>query len=193
MNLPSGQCAGNWPFSDLPVSMPCGTTGHPMKVERTNRVVIAVKGEPAPGGSKSAFLHRSTGRIVVTDAGGKRTKVWRSLVAAAARMAMGSQEVIAPPIGVTVVFRVTRPKSHLTLRGALRLGSPVLPVSRPDATKLLRSTEDALTGIVWGDDAHIAEQWVYRIYARPDEEPGATITAYHIAVSHADGLAWEAK
>ena len=164
-----------------------------MKVDRTNRVCFTVHGEPAPGGSKSAFLHRSTGRIVVTDAGGKRTKEWRSSVAAAARIAMGPREVLTPPIGITMVFRMQRPKSHLTPRGALRIGSPVLPISRPDATKLLRSTEDALTGIVWGDDAHIAEQWIYRIYARPDESPGATITAYHIAVSQADGLAWEDK
>jgi hypothetical protein len=36
-----------------------------MKCERTDRVAITVQGEPAPGGSKNAFLHRATGRIVV--------------------------------------------------------------------------------------------------------------------------------
>ncbi len=59
-----------------------------MKCERTDRVAITVQGEPAPGGSKNAFLHRATGRIVVTDAGGKRNKDWRKAVAAAAREAI---------------------------------------------------------------------------------------------------------
>ena len=162
-----------------------------MKCERTDRVAITVQGEPAPGGSKNAFLHRATGRIVVTDAGGKRNKDWRKAVAAAAREAMAGREVLTPPIGLTMIFRVERPKSHYTSKGALRTGSPVVPVVRPDLTKLVRSTEDALTGIVWGDDAHIAEQWLYRIYAHPEEPTGVQITAYHLAIRQADGIAWE--
>lgn len=162
-----------------------------MKAERVNRVQVIVHGDPAPGGSKSAFLNRRTGKIIVTDAAGVRNKRWRAAVAAAARHVMGSRELIAPPIGLTILFRVTRPQSHLTKSGALRLGSPVLPVTRPDLTKLIRSTEDALTGILWSDDAQIAEQWTARMYALPDEQPGAVITAYHIAVSSAEGLAWE--
>ena len=162
-----------------------------MKTTRTDRVAFHVEGEPAPGGSKNAFLHRSTGRIVVTDAGGRRTKDWRRAVAAAARIAMGDREVLTPPIGLTITFRMTRPKSHLTSKGFLRKGAPVVPIVRPDMTKLLRSTEDACTGILWGDDAGICEQLIYRIYAHPDEPAGAHITAYHIRMSQADGLAPE--
>jgi Holliday junction resolvase RusA-like endonuclease len=162
-----------------------------MRTQRLDRVAFHVEGEPAPGGSKSAFFHKHTGRIVVTDAGGKRTKQWRTLVATAARVAMEAREVIAPPIGLTITFRMTRPASHLTKSGNLRKGAPIVPIVRPDVTKLLRSTEDALTGILWGDDAHICEQLIYRIYAHPDEQAGAHITAYHVELSQADGLAPE--
>lgn len=157
----------------------------------SERICFDVEGMPAPGGSKSAFRHRHTGRIVVVDAGGKRNKQWRALVAAAGRQAMANREMPQPPLLLTVMFRMPRPQSHLNRHGKLRRTSPVLPVTRPDLTKLLRSTEDALTGIVWSDDASIAEQWVARIYAAPGEQVGARITVSSIRVSRADGLSWE--
>lgn len=156
-----------------------------------DRVWFDVLGIPAPGGSKNAFRHRSTGRIVVVDAGGQRTKNWRAAVAAAGREAMKAREMPAPPLLLTVMFRMPRPASHLNRVGKLRRTSPVLPIVRPDLTKLLRSTEDALTGIAWADDSHIAEQWVARMYVHPGEQPGARITVSSIRVSRADGLAWE--
>lgn len=160
-------------------------------MERAERVWFDVFGTPAPGGSKNAFRHRHTGRIVVVDAGGKRTKDWRAAVAAAGRIAMNGRGILQPPLVLTVMFRMPRPKSHLTSSGKLRRTSPVLPVSRPDLTKLLRSTEDALTGIVWADDSHISEQFVARMYAHPNDQPGARITVSQCKVSRSDGLSWE--
>jgi len=160
-------------------------------MQARERLWFDVEGTPAPGGSKSAFRHRSTGRIVVVDAGGKRNKVWRAQVAAAGRAAMAGKECMKPPLMLTVLFRMPRPQSHLNRAGKLRRSSPVLPTVRPDLTKLLRSTEDALTGIVWSDDSHIAEQWVARMYALPGQAAGARITVSTIRVSSADGLAWE--
>lgn len=156
-----------------------------------DRVWFDVDGTPAPGGSKNAFRNRCTGRIVVVDAGGKRNRDWRAAVAAAGRAAMAGRDMPAPPLMLTVVFRMPRPQAHLNRHGKLRRSSPVLPVSRPDLTKLLRSTEDALTGIVYADDAAIAEQWVAKLYAHPNEKPGARITVSSIKVSRADGISWE--
>ena len=156
-----------------------------------DRVWFDVVGMPAPGGSKNAFRNPRTGRIVVVDAGGKRNKDWRAAVAAAGREAMQGREMPAPPLLFTVLFRMPRPAAHLNRHGKLRRTSPVLPIVRPDLTKLVRSTEDALTGIAWHDDSHIAEQWVARMYAHPGEQPGARITISSIVVTRADGLAWE--
>ena len=162
-----------------------------MTQHRLPRIVFDVFGTPAPGGSKSAFRHRSTGRIVVVDAGGKRTKDWRAAVAAAGREAMEGREPLNPPLALTVLFRMPRPASHLNRQGKLRRSSPVFPVARPDLTKLLRSTEDALTGIAWADDATIVEQWVAKLYAHPSEKPGARITVRELRVSASDSLEWE--
>ena len=160
-------------------------------MKTANRVWFDVVGMPAPGGSKSAFRHRSTGRIVVVDAGGKRNKDWRAAVAAAGREAMQGREMPAPPLMLTVLFKMPRPAAHLNSKGKLRRTSPVLPIVRPDLTKLVRATEDALTGIAWADDSQIAEQWVARMYANPGDQPGARITVSSIVVTRADGLAWE--
>ena len=44
---------------------------------------------------------------------------------------------------------------------------------------LLRSTEDAMTGIVWHDDSQIVEQNIHRTYSS-SEDTGARITVYSI-------------
>ena len=71
-----------------------------------------------------------------------------------------------------------RPKGHYrTGKNALilRKNAPEHPTTKPDATKLLRSTEDALTGILWKDDAQIWCQNVTKTYG---ECPGAQIQVW---------------
>jgi Holliday junction resolvase RusA-like endonuclease len=130
-----------------------------------------VPGDPAPGGSKRAF--RRGRRIVVTD-DCKRNKAWRATVALYARAAF-RRPASRNPLRVTATFFIRRPRSHYgTGRNAsvVRASAPPMPTSKPDATKLWRSTEDALTGIIWVDDAQIVEQTVAKQYAAT---PGAMI------------------
>ena len=138
-----------------------------------------VEGHPSPGGSKNAFRNPRTGRIVVVDAGGKKTKVWRQAVAAAGALAMRGRPLLAAPIGVVFDFRMSRPKAHYHADGRIRRDAPPVPIVRPDATKLQRSTEDALTGIVWRDDAEIAEIRTTRAYAF-EGSSGVRVTAFTI-------------
>ncbi len=134
-------------------------------------------GLPSPGGSKSAFRNPRTGRIVVVDAGGKKTRTWRNTVAHAARAAMRGGELMQPPLCLVIEFRMPRPKSHFKSNGEIKVDAPWFPIVRPDLTKLLRSTEDAMTGIVYHDDAQIVEQNIHRTYS-DDEDVGARITIY---------------
>ena len=143
-------------------------------------------GLPAPGGSKKAFRHRYSNKIVVVDAGGTRNKAWRAVVAAAAREAMTGLQLIEPPLMLCIEFRMPRPKSHLDREGRLRAGAPWVPIVAPDLTKLLRSTEDAMTGIVYRDDALIVEQHIYKAYSL-DEFTGARITVCNIRTKHGEG------
>lgn len=137
-----------------------------------NCVRFFVPGEPAPGGSKKIIPNRKTGRpIIVEDC--KRTAGWRRSVALAARRAWPGHPLDGP-LKLEVIFLRQRPKTHFRKRGG-KLTADIhewaareLPTTRPDATKLLRSTEDALTGIVWRDDAQVIEQAAAKAYhARP--------------------------
>ena len=134
-------------------------------------VQFTAYGLPKPAGSKRAFQHRHTGRIVVTDAA-KGSRAWKQEVASAARAAMTNAVVtdsgLLPdgPLGLHVEFFVPRPKGHYGARG-LRPTAPDYPTTRPDVTKLVRAVEDALTGVVWRDDAQVVVQTVSKHYGEP--------------------------
>ena len=146
-------------------------------VEMLNFVAF---GLPSPGGSKSAFRNPRTGKIVVVDAGGKKTRTWRTAVAHAARAAMAGSDLMQPPLCLVIEFRMPRPKHHYRSNGEIKLDAPIVPIVRPDLTKLLRSTEDAMTGIVWKDDAEISQQNIFRTYSSI-EDTGARISVYTVA------------
>lgn len=141
-----------------------------------NRSVITcffVPGIPQPGGSKKGFVHPSTGRVVIVD-DAKHGGEWRSVVALSGRTAYRS-EPVTYPISLAVTFVVPRPNGHFgTGRNAGRVkgSAPAYPAKKPDLTKLLRSTEDALTGIIWADDALIVHQDIRKTYGT---KPGAHI------------------
>jgi Holliday junction resolvase RusA-like endonuclease len=82
---------------------------------------------------------------------------WRRAVGFAAHEAMKAQgrELYTGGVVLLLTFVAVRATSHHTSKGALRKGAPLLPASKPDADKLLRSVCDSLTGIVYKDDAQV--------------------------------------
>jgi len=120
-----------------------------------------VAGIPAPGGSKKAFVG-PTGKIVVLD-DAKYNKPWRERVALAAREAYRGAP-LGGPLAVRMEFFVLRPKSHFNTKGEVRRSAPKYPATRPDVLKLARSTEDALTGILWRDDAQTVDLCIDKCY-----------------------------
>ena len=149
----------------------------------TPAVSFFVLGIPAPGGSKKAFpifRNGSAGekvfvRSLIVDDAGQRNKDWRSNVGWAGREAMGKAglRLFAEPLEVSFTFTMPRLKSHKNAKGELKASAPVWHTVRPDTTKLIRSTEDALKGIVWLDDSQIAVQ---RASKRYGDTPGCCIT-----------------
>jgi Holliday junction resolvase RusA-like endonuclease len=129
-----------------------------------------VPGIPAPGGSKKGFVNPKTKRVVIVD-DCSRNKDWRASVALA-----GSQQFSEPlqgPLSVEVVFYMPRPKGHFRANGTRKPAAPEYPTTKPDTTKLWRSTEDALTGIAWMDDSQVVEQYAIKLYGA---RPGARIS-----------------
>ena len=133
-----------------------------------------VPGTPQPGGSKRALHHKHSGQILVLE-DNLKTKGWRSVVVDRAFTAMRGRAPLTGPVWLSIIFYMPRLKSHYGTgvnTNKLKTSAPRVPITKPDGTKLLRSTEDALKGICWRDDSQVVEQHIYRRYA---ERPGADI------------------
>lgn len=145
-------------------------------------ISLFVAGIPAPGGSKRGFAIKKggvyTGRVAIMDAAGQRNKDWRAGVVACARDAAPT-ELLRGPLRVDFAFIMPRPQAHYTKPTkkrpgtALRDDAPHYHTKKPDRTKLMRSTEDALTGVIWADDTLIVAGETTKIYG---EKPGCHIT-----------------
>jgi len=125
-----------------------------------------VPGTPRPGGSKKPFRIPTTGQIVLTDAG-KYTKEWRAVVTHEAFAAAGGRPLLSDALNLDVIFFLRRPKGHFGSgknAGVLKASARPYPISKPDATKLVRALEDAMTGIVWRDDAQVVDQRARKLY-----------------------------
>ena len=137
-----------------------------------------VPGLPRPGGSKKAFYIKSLGRAIITD--DCNNKDWKTAVKWAGKEAI--KVPIAGAVEIECTFYMPRIKAHYRT-GAhvamLRGDAPLRHTKKPDATKLWRSTEDALTGIAWRDDAQICDQTVRKRYNA--DSIGAQITITELA------------
>jgi len=160
----------------------------------TDPLSFVVLGRPQPAGSKRGIPIRRggelTGRVAVVD-DAKHSRSWKHDVAVVARQAVGGAPVMEGPLELDVVFVVARPKGHYgTGRNLRQVGAsaPALPTVKPDVTKLLRAVEDALTGILWRDDAQVVDQRARKVYGWPER---CEVTIRPLVASE-DALALEA-
>jgi Holliday junction resolvase RusA-like endonuclease len=133
-----------------------------------NSVSAVVYGQPQPGGSKIPGRAKS-GRLFTRDDNPK-LKDWQRQVAQEVGRVVDGQPVLEGPLRLTLRFYLLRPKGHYGTgrnEGHVRPSAPAHPATRPDTTKLVRAVEDALTGIVWRDDAQVCEQAARKLYGEP--------------------------
>lgn len=138
-----------------------------------------IPGIPAPGGSKRGFALKKggvyTGKIAMVDMGGQRNKDWRQACVLFADQNR-PQEPFRGALRVDFVFVMPRPKYHFhtgkAKAGQLREDAPHWHTSKPDRTKLTRSTEDALRGIIFADDSQIVTGTTRKEYGA---QPGCHI------------------
>lgn len=136
--------------------------------ESVNTINFVVHGKPSPSGSKKAFQHSKTGRIVVIDTAKGKDK-WQNASKRAAMEAVKQArwEITSGPVALHVSFVFARPKSHYrTGRNSniLKDTAPAYHIQKPDRTKLLRCIEDPFTGVLWTDDSqvidgNVTKQW----------------------------------
>lgn len=132
-----------------------------------------VPGTPRPQGSKR---HVGGGRMIESS---KYLKAWRNTVTLYA-IAHRPIEPISGAVDLALTFHMPRPASHYgTGRNATRLraSAPDHHTSKPDASKLLRAVEDALTDAhIWVDDSQVTSCGVVKQYATG--EPGVSIVIW---------------
>lgn len=126
-------------------------------------IAFTVYGKPQPAGSKKAFV-RGGRAMIVDDAKGSRP--WKTMVAQTAGDLMNGRELLDGPLELSLVFVVPRPKGHFGAKG-LRPSAPHYPTVKPDVLKLARAVEDALSGVVYRDDAQIVEELLAKEYGEP--------------------------
>lgn len=131
---------------------------------------ITVYGQAEPAGSKRGFARqRNNGStfVSIVDANPK-SRDWKNAVTSAAREAY-SGDLLNGPLSVTMVFYRPRPKSHFTTSGCLSKAgrTAVFPATKPDVLKLARGVEDALTGVVYRDDAQIVKELLEKHWGEP--------------------------
>jgi Holliday junction resolvase RusA-like endonuclease len=118
-------------------------------------------------GSKRAFVPRGWTRPVITDSN-RNLKSWQTLVAEGASHAIqqlpaSDRTLLTEGVRLTVAFYLPRPKS-LPRRVTAH-------TKAPDVDKLARSLGDALTRIVYRDDAQIVDLLALKRYAPPGQSP----------------------
>lgn len=127
---------------------------------------LTVYGNAEPAGSKRAFYRPKLG-VRVVDANPK-SREWKRIVSQeAGKIANG---LLEGALVLEAVFYRPRPANHYGSgqnAGIVKRSAPAYPTTRPDTTKLLRGIEDALTGVLYRDDAQIVRQIVRKEWGDP--------------------------
>lgn len=148
---------------------------------RRDSVSFFVAGQPVTQGSKVPLRLRD-GRTVVVEERRADLKQWRGQIATAAQAQIEGPFGFAArgPLAVTLQFRLPPPGALAKWRR--------LPWVRPDASKLARAAEDALTKVLYGDDGQIACLIVTKVYAL-DVPSGVRVTIQRLEAVERDALA----
>jgi len=154
-------------------------------------VSIFVLGLPQPAGSKKAFPiykgsgpdRRFTGHVSVVDDNSKAGP-WKTQIGWEARRQYAGP-LLSCPLAVEIIFELPRPAGHAGARGNLLPSKPAFPGTKPDVLKLARAVEDALTSILWVDDALIVTE---RIEKRYGDRPSCRVNVWTLAASVAELL-----
>lgn len=147
---------------------------------------FVVIGEAKPAGSKtSGVATRMVGgkrvpiigpsgmpKTFTKDSSGAKGKSWRNDVAEAGLRCRPFDEPLDCRLAAEFVFVTPyAPADYSKRDGLLRDSIRVAPHVRPDAVKLARAVEDALSTILYTDDARITEERIRKVHVPKDKGP----------------------
>ncbi len=132
-----------------------------------NELSFRVFGVPIPKGSLKAFMRPGMTRPVVTH-DNLKSLPWAQMVRLLAQARAPSGGPWEGAIVLHAAFYLPRPKS-LPKR-------VVYPTKKPDLDKLLRNIMDAMTGVIYVDDAQVIDICASKYYATAAMPPQVRIT-----------------
>lgn len=146
---------------------------------------FTVIGLPAPKGSTKAFIVKGkNGPRAVTTGDNRNTKGWQQTIQNCAAL-----ELLRPQhfeffiqegaIACELTFFLPRPKSLLVKSKAFRT---IPHTKKPDLDKLARAAKDALSRVVWSDDAQVTDLIAKKRYCAPGEAPHVDIVVRRAAL-----------
>ena len=144
---------------------------------------FTVTGRPATKGSWRPVDNQRTGRTILIPQL-RRSKPWEHAVALAARAAhKGDPWEKSVPVSLSVMFYFKRPASHFRTKAGkpdftrLKPSAPAHPSTQAsgDLDKLVRAIGDALSGIVYHDDAQIVSIEADKLYHGEGEGVAVTV------------------
>jgi Holliday junction resolvase RusA-like endonuclease len=150
-------------------------------------VEFVVAGEAEPAGSKISEPVRRKGGVIVTKDTPRgpepvlrtrddnpKVRGWKDRVAQVALVAFlhggAHRQLLDGPLEAEFTFYRPRPLGHFGTgrnAGKLKDSAPAFPITRPDALKLARAVEDALSGVVYRDDSQIVDEHLRKRYGEP--------------------------
>lgn len=150
-----------------------------MSTDRQLIIGFKAFGVPGPQGSKSfkgMRTSKATGKtFAVLAESSAKVKPWRDAVLAAGLTYLAAHPgaKIAGPVELEVVFYLPRPiGASKTL--------DIVPAVQPDLSKIIRSTEDAITDAgLWEDDARVIRTDARKFYAVGPELHRIYVKGYH--------------
>jgi Holliday junction resolvase RusA-like endonuclease len=145
------------PLLDDPVTVRTTSTTAP------RALAFTVFGKPEPKGSTRAFVPKGWTRPIITSAN-PSLKDWEGTIRDELQRVMKVSDpvllatIFDAPLMLSLVFHLPRPKSAPKRQTE--------PTKKPDLDKLVRAAVDALSTVLFRDDAQVVGTHSRKVYAR---------------------------
>lgn len=143
-------------------------------------ITFTVYGIAQPKGSMRAYVPRGMKFPIVTDSN-RNAKSWAQLVAQGASNALAAipgAAILDGPVRLSVLFYLPRPKKYQIRKWTAQTPAHL---TAPDLDKLIRSIGDALTGVVYRDDAQVVDLLTSKRYTDPQTPPHVIVRVEALA------------
>lgn len=127
---------------------------------------FSVEGDPVGKGRARSVTRRSKIRgSYIAHVTPEKTRTYEAKVKTAAIEAMQGREIMGGPLFMSLCIYMPVPTSWSKKKRDAALIGEVMPITKPDASNVLKAVEDAMNGVVYIDDSQITDLHVRKRYS----------------------------